>query len=199
MVEAATDLVGELGSFLSDHNFVIGGGFTRDIRNHKPIKDIDIIMNMKMFSFGEGRAFDAWLKSRQMLLLSGDKAYNSQSKGNNFKVYGPSPEQKVSSKDVEVQIIACQVPPLLFIEQTFDYGLCQVATLPSGDVYASDQYMMDEENKTLTLMVRESITPYQLGYALKDHLPRLQKKFPTHKLVVSTDIAPTDVEMARRF
>ena len=183
---AAMDLLFEFADAAESPNDVmLAGGFMRDVRNNRPVKDYDFVWN------GRGQEIvredmRSLLAKYGMSLVSGEKAYHSE-KGNHFRVYGR--RKSATSLVPDVQLIECKVPPHQFLEDTFDFGLCQIGIDPFGELWYSNAYERDEDERTLSLLVRKTITPYQLGYALRDHLPRLQSKYTGYnfKLVQDAD------------
>lgn len=178
----------QLSDFLPAQNYICAGGLPRDILLGKPeqIKDIDIIMHKPIGM--EQHVFTRHLGKLGYLPISGRTAYSKKDDHSNFIVY----EHKDLIKrfgGVPVQLIQAKVEPRVFVAQTFDLGLCQAAVDSDGLFWASDYFKHDQKHKTLTLLVRDTITPYQIGYSIKEHIPRLQQKYP-YPTVIDWDVTP---------
>lgn len=167
--ELAIKAMSDLGEFLHPSMFLVAGGFPRDIKNGKAVKDVDIVLHIpdEKLLRHEGE-FDTFLKKYNLKNISTTAGYAGR---NQFSVFGdPSNKSKL-------QIIQASVTPHIFIRDTFDIGLCQIAMDVRGNIWKSKAYEEDVDNKKMSLLVRDTISPYQLGYALKGHYPRLKHKY----------------------
>lgn len=159
--------------------FGVAGGFCRDVILDKPVGDLDIVIEYESLLRSQNRNLNLFFSQNDIQLLAGTNAYASKNT-TTFKVYG--------NKDGSIQYILTKEPVVDFVRKSFDFGLCQ-AVLPaySDRFLVSDQFRRDATYKTATLMVRDTISAYQLGYALQKHYPKLKKKYPHHTLIVDPE------------
>lgn len=184
IIELAATVAQEIKQFCAGNRnqALFAGGFPRDLDNGRKVKDLDIIIcqNPAHGNF-DIKGYNNWMMKRKLGMISGSKAYGSRTgNGNNFLVFG----DHTLPDNGPIQVIQPKVDALRFVNETFDFGLCQIAMDMDGNLYKSNQYLSDQKNEEMSLMVRHTITPFQLGYALRDHYPRLSKKYPSYKLQV---------------
>jgi hypothetical protein len=192
ITDKALEVIGRLTDFVEPDNIVIGGGMARDIILDRPIKDIDLIVYGGADKSVTIKRAELGLKNLGLMLLSGTNAYSKRDDKSNFLVYGLGPRD--SKTEADVQAIVTKVKPLKFIEETFDIGLCQAAIDTDGRFLVSEWFKNDARNHKLTLLVRDTITPYQIGYSIKEHVPRLQKKYD-YDFEVAWGVKPADTLM----
>jgi len=194
LMDKAEAVMGSLADTMNMKHFLIGGGMARDLLLGVPVKDIDVIV------YGGARKSDGFLLTDHALReiglapVSGGTAYTKKDDQSNFIVYS---ELKDRIKGPEVQAIVCKVPPEVFISQTFDLGLCQAALDCNGDFWVSDWFLHDIKHKTMSLLVRETISAYQIGYSIKEHVPRLKGKFPDYEFQVIHGVAEAATKLRR--
>lgn len=175
--DMAMDVWSEVGT--SSIACCVAGGAVRDIIMNRPIKDVDMVINLKQMAIdkGIGGSTETWAKLiKDMVPLSEEKSGAYTPKPKSFSVY--------ESKDKKLQLIGCHQTPQEFVTNSFDFGLCFAMLNSSGLIKVHDWFLKDMEEKSLTLYVRPSITKQQIGHALTDHYPRLHAKFPDHTLKV---------------
>lgn len=181
--DAAQEMFGRLQP--SDaHIISIAGGAPRDLILGRPVKDIDFIFNYHALQakYGLRPASLKWNK-----FIDG---FNIESSGD-YVAFLSAPAKKrknffqvFSSGDKKVQVMQTHISPPEFIDKTFDFGLCCALIAMDGSFHVSERFVRDARDKTLTLYVRESITEYQVGRAIKEHYPRLLEKYPGYPLKV---------------
>jgi len=174
LIDKATKAMTILADEFNEQHFCIGGGLPRDLILGKPVKDIDIIVYGGSGDRVSPMVHRILTNRLGLSLISGTNAYSKKDDTSNFAVYGPQKE----SKGPEIQAIVCKVLPHTFIQDTFDLGLCQAAMTVDGKMWVTPAFMADAKNKQLSLLVRDTISAYQIGYSIKEHLPRIQKKYP---------------------
>lgn len=100
---------------------------------------------------------------------------------------------KIPTSPIPVQIIVYATPvfnPLSYVSESFDIGLCKlVQMMDSGRLLTSPEYEKDMYYKTLTVYP-DCLSDIQAVKTLRSRLPKLQRKYPNHRIVVqdSTDI-----------
>lgn len=157
-------------------HFAIAGGMPRDLILGKPIRDLDFILYPDHPTAGPTREQHAALTKLGLVQKSGAAAYSKKNDKSNFLVYGF--ENDPPENFVDAQVIIPKVYPHVFVEQTFDIGICQALMDYDGQLWTTTAFRTDAKEKYLTLMNRETISAYQLGYSIKEHIPRLKKKYP---------------------
>jgi len=172
LADKAAEIIGDLQGFVPDDRMVIAGGFPRDVILGRDAKDLDFIINTNGMDPAATTALNEWWHLQGLTRLSGQKAYSAQASGNTFMVYGDKKGKHPA------QFIVTKVPPLEFVAETFDFGFCQIAYGMDGLLFKSQAFDWDADNKKISLLIRDTITPYQLGYAVRDHFPRLKHKYP---------------------
>jgi len=193
LMDKAEEVMGSLANVMDMNHFLIGGGMARDLLLGIPVKDIDIII------YGGDRKSPSFLRTDRalraigLLPISGETAYTKKGDQSNFIVYS----ELGGTKGPEVQAIVCKVAPEVFISQTFDLGLCQAALDCNGDFWVSDWFLHDIRHKSMSLLVRETISAYQIGYSIKEHVPRLKGKFPDYEFQVIHGVAEASTKLRK--
>lgn len=83
----------------------------------------------------------------------------------------------------EYQICFVTRNPVEYINTNFDIGICK-AYCDGKRIHYTTDFLNDVRNQTLTLCSRE-FTQEHFDYVLDDHLDRMKRKFPNHKVVVA--------------
>lgn len=166
------------------NNSMIVGGAVRDLVMDRPIKDIDFVYNSQAIKFtspatykaDEEILFDGLEKASLNVDLEAGGLYPAPAESHPFVVW--------NNPDRSFQLMQVSCKPRRFVVDTFDFGLCMIGMDYKGDIYCAKEFIEDMNNKTLTLYVRSTITKEQIGHSLKDHYPRILKKYPDFKLSV---------------
>jgi len=176
---------------------IIAGGAPRDTYHNQMVRDYDIFLNMKATN-GMTHTMAHWEKV--LGLHRGKYAFDdhvrfTQSSYQQANDLGPRIIRifDVVKNYTPFQLIFVDVPPVEFVENYFDIGLCKCyverATHITGKerslrIHYSNDFLQDSLNKTLTICGRD-MTKAQFEYTMKNHLPRIQYKYPTHSVRVA--------------
>lgn len=86
---------------------------------------------------------------------------------------------------MKYQFIFTRIHPLRYIKDHFDIDLCR-AWCDGTKMRVESAFMNDWHNKTLTLS--GDLTHKEYGYAKFQHLPRIQSKYPDHRVIIDPSL-----------
>jgi hypothetical protein len=145
--DTVDELLVHLGLHMED--YIIAGGFYRDKLNNVPFKDVDVFL--------------PW----------GDETLDEMPCGYDVKL-----TKEIEHAGVKINIISlnfkADVGALL---KSFDLGICQIGRDAEGNIVASQAYLDDVANKTLTVL-RNPETHYS-----EAHIKRVVAKYPDFQLI----------------
>lgn len=160
-------------------NPFIAGGAIRDLVLGRPIKDIDIFICNNTPSLDEYALDDGWFDDSRVLTALEEHLYckptriggsdNPKAYANCFSVH----EFPTGLHMTPVQVISCHKTKAETIAD-FDFGLCQI-WLDQQRIGTTKAFERDRQGY-LTYMGAI------LGAGDLEHLGRLRKKYPTHRL-----------------
>jgi hypothetical protein len=84
---------------------------------------------------------------------------------------------------IKYQIILTSLSPIDYVERHFDFGICK-AYCDGTKVRLTRDFITDSQKKSITL-VGKNLSRTQCIYAVEDHLPRIQAKYPNHQFKVA--------------
>ena len=207
MYTPSTKEVLDLVSTICNNNFIIAGGYPRDLTLGRPFKDIDVFTNIDQYALERG-CNKAGIRTR--LLPTGK--YGNFTKGLSVHEYknpwGPSvqfmrvfkPKPKINSRLANNNFLFDKPSPIpqtnqielfTFIKNTFDCGICKIVMRPDGTIFRFKEFEHDVETQTIHMtnigetkgIVKRSI----------NHLKRIHVKYPEYKL----DLSAADEAMKR--
>jgi len=177
---------------------IIAGGYYRDIFNDVQYGGVDIYVSSGSTathgSVFDGNIFDPDITSHWEDLLElkvhdfrsmdmiqelgeGDEDYDIDGTQNIVKVFG------MIKSEIQYNIIVVVDEPIKFIEEDFDFNICK--TYCDGKkIRFTKEFMSDAESKTITFGQKRKTKMSQFCHAMDIHLPKLQRKYPQHKLVI---------------
>jgi len=156
---------------------IIAGGAIRDAHGHKPIKDIDIFIHTPSISRDSAMYVTIGSLSRILELKPSDAIIQNPAPDN----YADDPEHiiaelfDVGKNDIDFQLIFLTIPPIEYVNDWFDIGLCK-AYYDGTRVHYTSDYVTDATNKTLTIVGKHLNT----GPAIDERIKRLQLKYPEY-------------------
>ena len=167
---------------------IIAGGVIRDIYANQWWKDIDIFIqdpNCRRevcLDFRNNEILSKYLhlNSRDQITKSWDQLYtNSKLNSNNQITYIAD----VLKNLIPYQLIFIRTDPITYVRDHFDLGICK--TYCDGSrIRMFPEFINDFQQKTFTIcgkhMTKDTIT-----HSLKDHIPRIQGKFPGFTTVLN--------------
>lgn len=167
---------------------MLAGGFLRDMDNGVLPKDLDFfLMAPEVDTEGFAKSiFDSF--GHTFKLLEGE--------GENYPM-GLKVFESVTYPENDFPINLIFTPHGHRHPLAFDIGLCEIYLLRPGDsLFRSRNYIQDKENNTLTITAVGDSYATQQGLTQESvsipchirHLRRLLEKYPTHKVVVSTNL-----------
>jgi hypothetical protein len=175
---------------LGEHRYV-GGGCLRDMVLGKEIKDFDVFVHISPEVFD--KHLSAWCAG-----LSPEFAgINLENTGLvSVGTYDPTDsegamralgviEGTIPGVDAPVQVVFldnARFPSLEAGLLDFDFGICQVATDPFGNVYFTDAFLNDMAYSTITL-IRPATNPAEQRRAAR-RAARFSEKFPSYRVVL---------------
>lgn len=167
---------------------VLAGGFLRDMDNGVQPKDLDFfLMAPEVDTEGFAKSiFDSFGHTFKLLGSEGEDYPMG------LKVF-----ESVTYPENDFPINLVFTPYGDRHPLAFDIGLCEIYLLRPGDpLFRSRNYIQDKKNNTLTVTaVADSYSSQQgliqesqsIPHHIK-HLRRLTEKYPTHKVVVSSNL-----------
>jgi len=167
---------------------VLAGGFLRDIDNGVQPKDLDFfLMAPEVDTEGFAKSiFDSFRHTFKLLGREGEDYPMG------LKVF-----ESVTYPRGDFPINLIFTPYGHRHPLAFDIGLCEIYLLRPGDpLFRSRNYIQDKENSTLTITAVADTYSSQQGLIQEGdsiphhikHLRRLTEKYPTHKVVVSSNL-----------
>lgn len=171
LVKAAGVIFDELGAYLSKGEIAIAGGFVRDLLLNKRIKDIDVYVRRGVHY----AMVEVWMLGKGMTKMEGSAEYDGGDEGD-VEVW--------TSKDGSYQLIITNDYPSVYVSERFDIGLCQALLYGDGEIHTTPAFEWDVVEKCITICPRPTISLANLGNALANHYPRVQKKYPDYTLRV---------------
>lgn len=171
-----------------DGDAVLAGGFLRDMDNGVQPKDLDFfLMAPEVDTEGFAKSiFDSFGHTFKFLGREGEDYPMG------LKVY-----ESVTYPENDFPINLVFTPYGHRHPLAFDIGLCEIYLLRPGDpLFKSRNYIQDKENNTLTITAVADSYSSQQGLIQESqsipchirHLKRLLEKYPTHKVVVSSNL-----------
>jgi len=169
---------------------IIAGGYTRDRFNNIPYSDIDVYLNIPTSMFGRTQFCDMefwkdyfelkatdWRSMDDITdLCDTDQEYDVANNNAIDAVF------EMTKNELKYNIIVINMPPVQYIEEVFDFGICK--TYCDGKKMTfSKEFMSDVEHKTLTFTDKK-VSDANFNHAINVHLPKLQKKYPTHSIII---------------
>lgn len=153
--------------------FALVGGAPRDIILRKEIRDLDFVVNVSS--------------------MRGDKDFHNKIRSfiRKYKLtnmtdgYIESEFIVRSSPDKMINLIQYENSPREFVDNHFDFGICCSLMTGEGQLFVTNWFEQDSEYKHLNLRVRESLSEYSIGKAIKCHAPKIQQKYSDHTLIVT--------------
>ena len=94
----------------------------------------------------------------------------------------------VSLGEDDYQLVFVNERPTYHVGHFFDIGLCK-AWCDGKKVHFMEEFMTDSTNKTITIC-DATLSKKHFNYILKMHLPRIKRKYPGYKVVVSETNLP---------
>jgi len=82
---------------------------------------------------------------------------------------------------VPYQFITLSAPPIDWVNQSFDFGLCK-AYYDGEKIRFTSDFMFDMQHKQLTI-VGKTLTLGQMVHAIDVHAPRIQTRYPAYTVV----------------
>ena len=167
---------------------VLAGGFLRDMDNGVQPKDLDFfLMAPEVDTEGLAKSiFDSFGHTFKLLGREGENYPMG------LKVF-----ESVTYPIGDFPINLIFTPYGHRHPLAFDIGLCEIYLLrPEDPLFKSRNYMRDQENNTLTITAVADSYASQQGLIKESkaiphhikHLRRLTEKYPTHKVVVSSNL-----------
>ena len=171
-----------------DGDAVLAGGFLRDMDNGVQPKDLDFfLMAPEVDTEGFAKSiFDSFGHTFKLLGREGEEYPMA------LRVF-----ESVTYPENDFPINLIFTPYGHHHPLAFDIGLCEIYLLGPGDpLLRSQNYIQDKENNTLMVTAVADSYAYQQGLIKESesipchirHLKRLTEKYPTHKVVVSSNL-----------
>ena len=86
---------------------------------------------------------------------------------------------------VRYEFIFTKVPPLTYVQTHFDIDLCR-AWSDGHKMSVGTPFMRDWHNSTITVSGKINRAEYQ--YAMANHVPRVQAKYPNYSVVIDPEL-----------
>lgn len=174
---------------------LIAGGAVRDLYFDKIIRDVDIFVQDPKFSgeFAEKKSSQGLLNEN---FWNGVFDIPDEYEGRSF---GPTLATKRLSRgnyqDSDIyslwqvvknfiphEIIVTRIPPIEYVENNFDIGLCKAYCDGTKFRFTPD-FMHDMRNRTMTIVSKKMDVPSMI-HTIKEHFPRISHRYPGYSLVI---------------
>ena len=166
---------------------IIAGGILRDGYFNQMFKDVDIFIHR--VSYRNKVNEDTWIDALELNIGNQyDPKYLKDFVRRDHAQY-PSPDTTITAmwdvlkNLIPYQIILTKIPPIEYVEQKFDFGLCKVYYDGTKVRFLPD-FMHDARNQTLTL-VGQNMSQEEVEYSMNEHLDRIQYKYPNFRVKVA--------------
>lgn len=172
----------------ADWDAIIAGGAIRDSFHDKPITDVDIFVGINPkkndevnASYNSKKWLEYWFK---MFNCNLDKNDDVTFFGGNASGGGTFAELdqnllavwQIRTAGKIYQVILIKKDPVAYVYENFDFGICR-AYCDGRKMRFTAEFMQDSMNRTITLYP-EHLTQDQISYALKEHIVKIQRKYP---------------------
>lgn len=178
-------------SELCPFEFVIAGGAVRDLLHEKPIKDIDVWINLK-HNCMPTELLDKLKPKFENFQVKGDlnryenTTYGCEHKGHKVDLIFDNWHNPIYDN------LNSYVGEVL---RRFDIGLCRAAIVQdrifnTPTVVKTREFTFDSLDKTLTILKAGNWT--ELERTITDHLPRIREKYPDYTVQLGQSIYKGD-------
>lgn len=167
---------------------IIAGGYYRDIFNGVQFSDVDIYVEYSPSKEFNPTYESTWIKALDLKVdnfLSSDSIHEMGSDDEDYRLASDTHMISVFAMvkdDTKYNIIVVDKHPVDYVKAAFDFNIC-MNWCDGRRIHFPKQFMTDVENKTITFSERRmSLTEF--AHSMDVHLPKLQHKYPHHKLIV---------------
>ena len=180
------DMANLLATVQSHHSdAIVAGGAIRDLVLNNKTKDIDIFIQHSGSSNILSYAYWSTLLDLQPLIgdFIGVAKGNSKSDSDSGNAKAVRLVFDGRKDGVLFNIVILLVPPIVYINDYFDVGICK-AYFDGKKIRLTNDFIIDQRNNTLTV-VSKHLTRNLLDRVMKNHMPRLKKKYPNHTVLIN--------------
>jgi len=177
------DILSIIHKFIPDA--IIAGGAIRDLCHEKTVKDIDIYVPYDALCKGStyGPADSEFWEKIFILDFNEDYIENVNGEDSYEGKNHISTVFEIKADGVLYNIIMVDKPPINYVMEYFDIGLCK-AYFDGKRFHLSADFMHDSKNGTLTITANKNIKQCEFDHMYKWHIQKLQKKYPNFVIIV---------------